>query len=556
MSTHPYKNRQKIIQKLQKKPYDLIIIGGGITGAGIALDATTRGLKTALIEKNDFASGTSSKSTKLIHGGLRYLKQFEIALVSEVGHERSVVHGIAPHLVRREKMILPLITGGTYGKLLTSFGLMVYDVLAGVEREDQRKMLSKAQTLDLEPSIREDLLEGGGIYAEYRTDDARLTIEILKTASSYGADVINYAEALDFVYSNGKISGIKWCDNLTGNEFFLHSKYTISATGPWVDELRRKNKSLNHKILHPTKGVHIVVSREKFPIKHAIYFDVPDGRMIFAIPRNRVTYIGTTDTEYNGDLEKVNANLTDVNYLIQGVNHIFPSLKLNLVDVESSWAGLRPLIEEKGKSPSELSRKDEIFESQTGLLSIAGGKLTGYRKMAERILDRISKKISEEYRIKLKPCQTANIVLCGGVFSNQTEVDRYQKEIANQLKAIDKSLVNHAEYLVNNYGKQTDFILSNLEDHNCNPEIKMALSELNFTIENEYVFNLLDFYERRTGRLYFDIASIKRTRNEISKYLSAYFEWNSKKVEIENKSLDEAIRSSSQFECDSYTMKQ
>ena len=184
MNTHPYKNRQKIIQKLQKKPYDLIIIGGGITGAGIALDATTRGLKTALIEKNDFASGTSSKSTKLIHGGLRYLKQFEIALVSEVGHERSVVHGIAPHLVRREKMILPLITGGTYGKLLTSFGLMVYDVLAGVEREDQRKMLSKAQTLDLEPSIREDLLEGGGIYAEYRTDDARLTIEILKTASS------------------------------------------------------------------------------------------------------------------------------------------------------------------------------------------------------------------------------------------------------------------------------------------------------------------------------------------------------------------------------------
>ena len=258
-------NRGALVKKIKEDDYDLLVIGGGVTGAGIALDAATRGLRTVLVEKNDFASGTSSKSTKLIHGGLRYLKQFEIQLVREVGRERAVVHNLAPHLVINEKMILPLITDGTYGKMLTSIGLMVYDVLAGVEKEDQRKMLTKEETLELEPLIREDLLEGGGIYAEYRTDDARLTMEILKTAKQYGADVINYAEAIDFIYSDGKISGVKWLDRLTNEEHELSTKYTISAAGPWVDKLRAKNKSLTGKFLHPTKGVHIVVSRERFP---------------------------------------------------------------------------------------------------------------------------------------------------------------------------------------------------------------------------------------------------------------------------------------------------
>ena len=190
-------------------------------------------------------------------------------------------------------MLLPLIKDGSFGKVLTSFGLMVYDVLADVEKEDQRKMLSKEETLELEPSIRPDLLEGGGIYAEYRTDDARLTLEILKTAAQYGADVISYAEATDFIYTDGKISGLSWTDNLTGASHHLNSRYTVSAAGPWVDELRKKNQSLHGKFLHPTKGVHIVIPRDRFPIKHALYFDVPDGRMLFAVPRDRTTYIGT-----------------------------------------------------------------------------------------------------------------------------------------------------------------------------------------------------------------------------------------------------------------------
>lgn len=542
------KNRSALIKKIVENDYDLLVIGGGVTGAGIALDASTRGLKTILLEKKDFASGTSSKSTKLIHGGLRYLKQFEIALVREVGRERAVVHNLAPHLVKNEKMILPLITDGTFGTMLTSIGLMVYDVLAGVEKEDQRKMLSKEETLELEPLIREDVLEGGGIYAEYRTDDARLTTEIIKTSVRYGADTINYAEAIDFEYADGKIVGVVWEDKLTGEKHKLKAKYTISAAGPWVDKLRKKNQSLEGKFLHPTKGVHIVVPREKFPVKHSIYFDVPDGRMLFAVPRDRITYIGTTDTDYNGDLDDVRAEIEDVQYLVDGVNHIFPKVDLAIADVESTWAGLRPLIEEEGKSASTLSRKDEIFESETGLLSIAGGKLTGYRKMAERIVDKVGLKMSEEQGIDLKDCQTEKTVLTGGVFTGTKDVERYIEEVTKKLGAVDPSLKQYGEYMVSNYGRQTTDIISNLNSDNINPEVKLILSELAFTLENEATFTLLDFYERRTGRLYFHINSIERTKLEVLNYLAEYFSWNEKRKSEELNALETAMHHASHFQ--------
>jgi glycerol-3-phosphate dehydrogenase len=540
------KNREDLIEHINGNEYDLLVIGGGITGAGIILDAASRGLKTILIEKKDFASGTSSKSTKLIHGGLRYLKQFEIALVREVGRERAVVHRLAPHLVRSEKMLLPLIKGGTYGKILTSVGLMVYDVLAGVEKVDQRKMLDKPETLELEPLIKEEVLEGGGLYAEYRTDDARLTMEVLKTASQHGADIINYAEGTEFTYDqNGKIDGRVWKDNLTAKEDKLKTKHTISAAGPWVDELRSKNKSLSGKHLHPTKGVHIVVPHERFPVKQAVYFDVPDGRMIFAIPRGRITYVGTTDTDYKGDLDDVRPDKADVEYLVNGVNHIFPQVGLRVEDVESTWTGLRPLIEEEGKSASELSRKDEIFESDSGLLSIAGGKLTGYRKMAERIVDKVAKAESEKGN-KLKDCQTDKIPLIGGVFKNAIEVDNYTVDLADRLKG--EGLQDHADYLVSNYGKQCDQILDIYhQQKDMEAEIKLGMAELLFTLENEAVFTLLDFFERRTGRLYFDINSIGVLRKPVVDYMSDFFGWDDERVKREEQELDRAIKIASDF---------
>jgi len=540
-------NREEINKDLSSEEYDLLIIGGGITGAGIALDAASRGMKVALIEKNDFASGTSSKSTKLIHGGLRYLKQFDFWLVQEVGSERAIVHKLAPHLVIPEKMLLPLIKNGTYGSWLTSIGLKIYDILASVEGDDKRKMLDKEEALKTEPLLPKDILEGAGFYAEYRTDDARLTLEVLKTALNYKAIALNYCEAEEFIYNEKKVCGVKAHDLINNNKFNVKAKYVVNATGPWVDNLRQINNSSTGKRLHLTKGVHLVVPYEKLPVKHAIYFDVPDGRMMFAIPRGKVTYIGTTDTNYQENKDDVEVTTVDALYLISAVNNMFPAINLNLNDVQSSWAGLRPLIHEEGKSASELSRKDEIFVSDTELISIAGGKLTGYRKMAERIVDVVCKKYEKRYDKKFKEIKTQNIDLTGGKFNNFKEVLTYQETIFKKIKPHGFHKMD-ANYLVHNYGKQTDVILKKFEElTESSPEIRLAKAELWFCIHFEMVQTPMDFFIRRTGRLYFDIDSIKLLKEPILSEFKTVFSWDNKIVEKYRLELDTAIINTTNF---------
>ena len=508
--------RQKTVDTISGEEFDLVVIGGGITGGGIALDAASRGLKVALLEKGDFASGTSSKSTKLIHGGLRYLKQFDFWLVKEVGSERAIVHKLAPHLVLPEKMLLPLIENGSYGKWLTSIGLKVYDILAQVSGDDKRKMLEKKEALKLEPLLPKKILNGAGYYAEYRTDDARLTIENIKTSLLFGAQALNYAKVTDFLYTHEKVAGVKVTDEVSGKEFEIKSKYVISAAGPWVDELRGLNNSKKGKQLHLTKGVHLVFPFEKLPVKQSVYFDIPDGRMMFAIPRGKVTYVGTTDTNYNDNKDRVRTDIADAIYLISAVNNMFPDIELELEDIVSSWAGLRPLIHEEGKSASELSRKDEIFVSDTGLVSIAGGKLTGYRKMSERVVDRIAKKMEEEHNVVLKECYTEKIFLCGNTdFKKFKHVKKYIAEIYDRIKS-DGFTEYHAWFLVTNYGKQTETILDTYAKIvEKDKEVRLAKAELAFGIDYEMVQNPMDFFIRRTGRLYFDIDSIRTLMDPI-----------------------------------------
>jgi glycerol-3-phosphate dehydrogenase len=535
-------HRGSIIQNLQKGVYDLLVIGGGITGAGIALDAASRGLKTALVEKNDFSFGTSSRSTKLIHGGLRYLKQLEFGLVKEVGSERAVVHRLAPHLVVPEKMLLPLYEKRGFGSLLTSFGLKLYDWLAGVKPEDQRKMLTKSQTHGYEPLLRNDEVKGGAIYAEYRTDDARLTIEIIKTAARYGAEVINYCNVTGFVYDAGKITGVNVRDQLGPDEFGINAKVVVSATGPWVDELREIDHSKTGKYLHLTKGIHLVVAFEKLPVKQAIYFDVADGRMIFAIPRGRTTYIGTTDTNYSGSKDEVNASREDADYLIRAVNQTFPAVNLALDDIESSWAGLRPLIHEEGKSASELSRKDEIFESPSGLISIAGGKLTGYRKMAERVVDLV---ISTTFGdLDLKNCFTDKISLVTSGFENYSEVESYQSVISERVQRVGLNGI-YTRYLVANYGKQADLILNDLQTGD--PDLELALAELRFSFQYEMAMKPLDFIVRRTGILYFYKNRIANIKEAVLREFQHRFGWSPERMQFETQNVDTAIQEVTNF---------
>jgi glycerol-3-phosphate dehydrogenase len=521
-------NRTSSISKLKSESFDLLIIGGGITGAGIALDATSRGLKTALVEKKDFAYGTSSRSTKLIHGGLRYLKQLEFGLVKEVGSERAVVHNLAPHLVIPEKMLLPLYEKRGLGSTLTSIGLKLYDWLAGVKPEDQRKMLTRRQTLRQEPLLNSHDVKGGAIYAEYRTDDARLTLEIMKTASASGATVSNYCEVVEFLYEDQKVVGTKVRDQMKGETFEVRATAIVNAAGPWVDTLREKDNSKKGKQLHLTKGVHIVVPKEKLPVTQAIYFDVGDGRMIFAIPRGRITYVGTTDTTYKEGIDEVRTQREDVEYLIKAVNQTFTHADLTMADIESSWAGLRPLIHEEGKSASELSRKDEIFESKSGLISIAGGKLTGYRKMAERVVDLVVKNYFDEDR--LQSCLTGSIHITKPYFKSFDEVKKYKQLMADKLK--DYYLQGHVDYLVSTYGKQTDEIITLLHDiTESDADTRLALAELNFCLEKEMIHSASDFFVRRTGMLYFDLPRLKKVLEPCTQQMANHLHWTTAEID-------------------------
>lgn len=541
-----YPGRPAIIQNLKNEYYDVIIIGGGVTGAGIALDASTRGLKVALVEGKDFASGTSSKSTKLIHGGLRYLKQFEFNLVREVGKERSILHELATHLVRPEKMLLPLIKDGNYGKIITSVGLMVYDVLAGVEEEDQRKMLSIAETMKSEPLLNENIVEGGGIYAEYQTDDFRLVTELIKTAVEHKAQVLNYTRCTDLLAKGGKVCGIICQDEESGEEFKVYGDYVVNAAGPWVDQVRKFNKKVKETKLHLTKGVHIVVPFERLPVKQSVYFDVADGRMIFAIPKNNITYIGTTDTNYKGDPRDATTNKKDVKYLIEAVNISFPTVNLKAEDVLSSWAGIRPLIQEEGKSASEISRKDEIFISDRGLISIAGGKLTGYRKMAKRTVDLVLEMKSSRSGITKKAkSKTKKIKLNGNSFKDTRAIAYYKSKLHKENPGISQSRI---QYLVDLYGDQAETILSFADRlPGKDYDTKLMKAEVRFCIEREMVMHLTDFFINRTGRLFFDVDSVKKHMSLVATEMKHWLDWTSEKMKEEIALMEAEIEKATVF---------
>lgn len=520
--------RTSKLEEVSSRVFDVCIIGGGITGAGIALDAVSRGLSVVLLEKNDFASGTSSRSTKLIHGGLRYLKQLEFLIVSQVGRERAILHRLAPHLVIPDKMLLPFTRGGTFGKFSTSLGLWVYDFLAGVKGADKRKMYGKRSILEKEPLLDSTVVLGGGVYAEYRTDDARLTLEVIKTAHESGAICLNYCEVTALNYQQGTVDSLVCKDIIDGEEHKIQFRTLVNATGPWVDGIRELDHSLSGKHLFLTKGVHIVVPFEKLPLQQSIYFDVADGRMIFAIPRGEVTYIGTTDTPYEGNREKIAIEITDIQYLLSAVNLMFPQVEIFIDDVISAWAGLRPLIYEPGKSASELSRKDEIFVAASGLISIAGGKLTGYRKMAEKVVNLIEKKIKGTST----PCKTRQISLCNGAFSTYLSVLQYKNRITENLRQYQLSPVM-ADYLVHLYGKQVDLILDGIKTTENKTRIGLMLSELTYCLEHEMVLSLKDFFVRRTGRLFFDPQSIPEAILPAADLCGNYLGWSSERKEQE-----------------------
>lgn len=513
-------NRKEQIDRLSNETFDLLVIGGGITGAGVVLDAQTRGLKCALVEMNDFASGTSSRSTKLIHGGLRYLKQLEFRLVTEVGRERSVLHNLAPHLVHPDKMLLPIVKDGNYGKLITYVGLTIYDLLAGVKSDDRFQMFNRKEAMQAEPLLRTDILEGGGLYAEYRTDDARLVISIIRTAHRHGAAVANYTEVKELLYADGKVVGARVHDNLNDSEFEVRANAVVNAAGPWTDRLRKMDNSSNPPNLFLSKGVHIVVHKDRMPIKQTVYFDNEDGRMVFAIPRDQVVYIGTTDTEYKGKVESPRITREDTAYLLGAANYMFPEIKLEEADLLSGWAGLRPLVKSKGKSSTEISRKDEIFIEDSGLITIAGGKLTGYRKMAQRTVD----KVIDEAGMKAGPCTSDKVPIAGNSFSAYEDVEAMASRLVGMLSGrdIDPHL---GKVLLHQFGGDAEKVAARFLELGPGLENFMR-AEIEYCVENEMVQSALDYVGRRTGWLLYRPWEMAPQLDFIIKTLGEALSWS------------------------------
>ena len=512
-------NREAILRLAEAKHWDLVVIGGGITGAGILLDARLRGMDVLLVEQNDFASGTSSKSTKLIHGGLRYLKQLDFALVREVGRERAMLHRNAPHLVEPAPMMLPFLKNGSLGKNTARIGLWLYETLAGVKAKERFETYSAAETREMEPLLRSEGLLGSAVYTEYQTNDARLTFSVLKTAVQEGAFAVNYVRVENIVFDHGPIDFIAAVDALSGEEYRIRTSCIVNATGPWVDEVRKLSKSVSGKRLHLTKGIHIVVNHADFPINSPVYFDAPDRRMIFAIPREKYVYIGTTDTNYAGDISAPSLNHVDVTYLLNAWNSKFTGRTMKQSDILSGWAGLRPLIHQEGKKPSELSRKDEIWDSGWGFFSIAGGKLTGYRVMAEKVCNLVVKRFDARNSGKYSSCSTAKKVLMDGNFEGFESWEEYadiQYGQAKEIGATAELILNWVKLFGRETEKIIDLAFTIWPDVADKSEV-LIRALIRYLREHEMLLTPLDYYERRIAKLGFDIqwcyADFERNKN-------------------------------------------
>jgi glycerol-3-phosphate dehydrogenase len=379
--------RLKTRAALQTNRFDLLVVGGGITGAGVAREAAMRGLSVALVEKSDFGAGTSSRSSKIIHGGVRYLEYLQLRMVRESARERRALRRMAPHLVHPLPFLYPVFGGESFLKIRA--GLLLFDVLAGSPRDERSRSLSPTETRERLPGLR-DPLKGAVLYPEYLTDDARFTLANIEAAAENGAQVMNHCEATEVLQTGGRVVGARVRDRESGEDFAIEADVTVNATGPWAQAFLEGADLPVPARITPSKGIHILLRRERLPLKAATFLRSSTGRRGLAMPRGPWVYVGTSDDPYHDDLDRPRAEVAEVDELVAMTSDCFPTAAITADDVVATWAGIRPLIHEEGKTTRDMSRHDEVWISPPGLVTVAGGKLTTYRPMAKRILARVA----------------------------------------------------------------------------------------------------------------------------------------------------------------------
>jgi glycerol-3-phosphate dehydrogenase len=401
MSNFISQQRVKLLNALTERPLDLLIIGGGIVGAGIARDAAMRGLRVGLVEQHDFAFGTSSRSSRLLHGGLRYLAQGRAGLVREASVEKKIIHHIAPHLAEPLPFVFPTYRGNKNWPLWKlKIGVKIYDLLCGGKNLGKSAWLNRAETLQKIPGLNAEELTGAVRYFDGFTNDARLVLDTLRSAAKHGAILLNYCRFLNA--TRKEFWEYEIADALANKNFPVQARAIVNAAGPWADGLPHSRVKLRL-----TKGVHLVVDRARVPAPDTVVM-TEGKRILFAIPWGERTILGTTDTDYNGSLEKIFADAADIRYVLEITNRFFPQAKLTERDVISSWAGVRPLIANANGSPSDISRSHEIRNPEPGWWDVTGGKLTTYRFMAEQTVDQIVEALKRRgEHLNTLTCRTA-----------------------------------------------------------------------------------------------------------------------------------------------------
>ncbi|MFI5396688.1 MAG: glycerol-3-phosphate dehydrogenase/oxidase [Candidatus Binatia bacterium] len=526
-----FRTRAKNLEQLSRDQFDVLVIGGGITGAGIARDAALRGLRVALVERRDFAVGTSSRSSKLIHGGVRYLQQGDVGLVMEAANERRVLRRLAPHLARPIHMLVPVHSRSAYAKI--SVGLWTFDRMARVLEDERYRMVDRDETLALEPLLRPKDLYGAGLYFEYLTDDARLVLDTLKSAAALGAVVANYAEVTGLAKEDGKLSAAIVKDSMTGGEFRVRAKVFVNAAGPWVDAVRLLEGKGEVPRLHLTKGIHLVLRRERLTVSHIVVMNTPDHRAVFVVPHGDVVYIGTTDTDYDGRYDDPWITAEDVTYLLDAANNTFGVDRLTESDVVGAWAGLRPLLHQEGKKPTEISRKDEIIVGPTGLISIAGGKLTTYRKMAERVVEMAVERLSTGEPLPEKKGDSDSVPLCGGETGD--DIEAFVTRLKKRWPQVATDIVDR---LVGLYGSNAErmvevMVADPVLARRCAADSAVTRAEVAYAVRQEMAMTLEDFLERRARLFLWDVNNGLTVAPEAARLMGDLLGWNARRIDAE-----------------------
>ncbi|MBV9257299.1 MAG: glycerol-3-phosphate dehydrogenase/oxidase [Ktedonobacteraceae bacterium] len=538
------------LAELGSDRFDVLVIGGGVTGAGVALDAVTRGYKVALVEKADFASGTSSKSTKLVHGGIRYLPEFDFALVHEALVERGIMLQNAPYLVRPVAFVLPIYEGdrhpvgmpittpGGIGlSFLLNIGLWLYDVLAGRRNIHRHRHLKREAVLKMAPALVQEGLKEGFVYYDGQTNDARLTMALIRTAAHYGATIANYAEVTSFLADeDGKVHGARVCDKLGNQEITIQARHIVNATGVYTEQVEALTGEESQIQVEPSKGVHLVLSQADLKLGNSaiVLPETEDKRILFIVPWESRAIFGTTDTG-SGDLDSPVATQEDIRYLLKYLNR-YLSVNLTEENIVSTYAGYRPLVKPRraNRTTAKLSRTHAVIEGPSGLVTITGGKLTTYRRMAQDTVDVLS---SRDGTKPVHPTQSLPLQGSAGWPVMRRELVRKGEALG-----LSPEIVEHLGY---SYGTNAQTILNLIEDDatlatRLIDDLPYIKAEVFYACRYEMAMTPYDILARRTSIILEDRQSGLGVVDEIATLMAKELSWSS----TQQQSLVEAYRNS------------